>query len=813
MAKTSTKTVVGRRTSLLCAAFIASTSGLAAAGDPPVALHRDWTVPGDQGVVNDWHFGEVKGSDGCGKAHSLRALYEAGLNPDGTPNQRRNPEGKFALPGMGTETGTGGIGTREASGATDVLNNNLDIEIFPSTNTITGTNTITVKSLANGLTTFTIRLRSNYSITQLKVDGTNTTSSAVGTYGRQINLPRAYNAGEIFTVLIGYTGVAASRGFGSIEFTTINGQPGTFTLSEPYFAATWWPTKDGDFGAPGDNSDKFTMQLALTAPSTYVTASNGLLQGVDTLSGNRKKYRWATNYQTAPYLVSFGSTAYNTWTKTYTYPGGSMPVQFFLTPSSDTAGNRAAWEKCLTMLETYRGIYGLYPFINEKYGMYEFTFGGGMEHQTMTGMGTTAESVVAHELGHQWWGDNVTCKTWNNIALNEGFATYTEALWEERKPGSSGLTALKAAMNARRPSSVNGSVYVYDADLGDINRIFNSDFSYDKGGWTQHMLRHVMGDTDFFNGLLAYRAAFENSGATFDDYFNIMSSVDGTDLSWFRDQWIYGVGAPQYQYAFQSVTINGQPYLRLYLKQVQSASYGMYRMPIDVKVNWSGGSGTYVVQNDALTEWFVIPVGGTATSILIDPDDWILNTGEASTAWVNGPAKIVQAVPAPGATIDTPASPSTLTITFSENVNTAATNFTVTSVQNGTVPFTYSYNSANFTATLNFGSQLPGGDYTVTVSDLITTTAAGIKLDGEIANAESSASLPSGNGQAAGSASFNFHVKCPADFDGSGFVDFDDFIAFVAAFEAGSDNADFDGSGFVDFDDFNSFVQQFELGC
>jgi aminopeptidase N len=250
--------------------------------------------------------------------------------------------------------------------------------------------------------------------------------------------------------------------FGSVAFTTQNGQPLFQTLSEPYYSYTWWPCKDGDVSTNGDNSDKFTAQVAITAPDTLTSVSNGLLQGTDVIPGAKKRFRWATNYPTSTYLIFINTTVYNQWQQIYTYPGGTMPVQFSIYPANDTAGNRSAWENCLNMLAAYRPYYGEYPFVSEKYGIYNFSFGGGMEHQTYTGEGTFSENVTAHELGPQWWGDNVTCKTWPDIWLNEGFATYTECLWAEHKPGSTGLPAYLAAIQARRPSAVSGTVYRTD---------------------------------------------------------------------------------------------------------------------------------------------------------------------------------------------------------------------------------------------------------------------------------------------------------------------------------------------------------------
>ncbi|MFO0835147.1 MAG: M1 family aminopeptidase [Phycisphaerales bacterium] len=731
----------------------------------------------------------------CGKAKMLKKYWAEG----------RNPDGSFGLPG-------GGNGSREASEATDVLHNNLDFEVFPSTSVITGTNTITVKSLVNNLTQFTIRLRSNYTISSLKVDNVNATATAVGSYGRQITLPHAYNAGDIFTVAIAYTGTAVSRGFGSIEFTTLGGQPAIFSLSEPYFAATWWPTKDGDFGAPGDNGDKFTMELAVTAPNTLTTASNGVLQGVDALSGNRSKYRWKTDYQIAPYLVSFGTAKYNTWTKTYNYGTGSMPVMFYLSPTSDTASYRAAWEKCIPMMEVYKTVYGLYPFANEKYGLYEFTFGGGMEHQTITGQQGNTESLTSHELGHQWWGDMVTCKTWSDIWLNEGFATYSTCLWEERKTGSVNFAAYKSALASNRPSTVAGTVYCYDTT--DMNLIFSGDNSYSKGCWVQHMLRGVMGDTNFFNGLAAYRAAYEGSAATTDQYAAIMSAAAGEDLTSFFQEWVYENGAPKYQSAYQNVTINGQNYLRLYLKQNQVASYGVFDMPVPVRINHSGGPTNTKVRNDSLTEHFLIPIPASATSISIDPDDWILNEGKATTSYVQGPAKVAQASPALGSSTPDISAPSAITIYFSDNVTISGSDVSVT--RNGSpFPVVLSYNSGTFAATLDAGTPFPAGDYVVTVSDNVKTATGAIKLDGEIADANNASSLPSGEGLAGGNAVWAFYVTatCAADFNNDGFVNGDDYDAFASAFDAGTSAGDFNHDGFVNGDDYDLFAEHFDAGC
>lgn len=736
--------------------------------------------------------------DGCGKAKAAERWLAAGRQP------------VEDVPGWCMVCDTGEL--------TDVLNCNLDIEIVPSTTTISGSNTFTVMSKKDGLTQFTFRLRNQFVISSAVINGTtNVAVTNPTTTTRVATLDRAYNDGEVFTLKITYAGVPMSIGsFGSVEFTTQNGQPLFQTLSEPYYAYTWWPCKDGDVATNGDNSDKFTAQVAITAPDTMKSVSNGVLQGVDTLSGARKKYRWATNIPTTTYLIFVGSTNYNQWAQTYTYPlpgGGTanMPVEFSIYPANDTPTNRAAWERCLSMLATYRPIYGEYPFVDEKYGIYNFNFSGGEEHQTYTGQGTFSESVTAHELGHQWWGDNITCKTWPDIWLNEGFATYTEALWEERKPGSAGFSAYVAAMVARKPTAVTGTVY--RTDVSSATTIFSSNYAYRKGAWVLHQLRKIVGETTFFNILAAYRAQFQGSAATTEDFKAVASAVSGMDLTTYFQQWVYGGGAPAYVSGWNTVNINGQNYLRLRLRQSQTGT--VFAMPVDIRVDTASGSQTVTVQNSVTPQWFVVPINATATGIAVDEFQWILTTAKTSEAYVNGPPKIVQAAPPPGAVLAS--GPASLTVTFSENVNAAAGNFTLVG-PSGPVGLTLSYNAANFTATLTPASGLGSGSYSLTVAPAVTSTAAAIGLDGEIvANA-----LPSGNGVTGGAAVWSFTVQgtsCYANCDGSSatpLLTANDFQCFLNRFASGETYANCDGSTgtpVLTANDFQCFLNKFAAGC
>jgi peptidase M1-like protein/CopC domain-containing protein len=739
-----------------------------------------------------------------------------------------------------TDDPFGGVIVREAANDTDVLNCNLDIEIAPGPNTIAGSNTMTVKSKVDGLTQFTFRLRSNLAISSAIINGATpavvtrpTVSTCIAT------LDRAYNRDEVFTLQVSYSGVpfSPSGSFGTVEFTTQNGMTLFDTLSEPYFADTWWPCKDGDEAVEGDNSDKFTAQVAVTAPDTMVSVSNGLPQGVDIVPGNKKRYRWATAYPLPSYLLFVSSTPYTQWQQTYTYPlpgggNGTMPVHFSIFPASDTPANRAAWEKCLQMMAAYRPFYGEYPFVNEKYGIYQFGFSGGMEHQTYTGQGFTGgtpfnESITSHELGHQWWGDNVTCKTWHDIWLNEGFATFTEALWVQYRPGSTGWPAYFTEMQNSRPGGVSQSVY--RTNISTTSIIFSNDYSYLKPGWVIHTLRNVVGDTTFWNILAAYRATYQGSAATTEDFKNVASSVYGQDLSWFINEWIMGPGAPAYASGWQTFAVNGQNYLRLRIRQSQTA-YPVFTMPLDVRINRTGGPEYARVWNNAASEWYVLPIGGPATGIVLLESavggPWVLATANAIETYVNGPPKIIQASVDPGATIPVASSPSQITITFSENVTPPAAAFSLVG-PGGAMPLGVSYNAANFTVTLDAGNPLSPGNYTLAVQDTVVSAAASIALDGEMGNPPPPAPpratpFPSGEGQPGGSASWAFTVQgytCYPNCDNSTappVLNVADFTCFLQRFAAGDPYANCDGSTappVLNVADFTCFLQSFAAGC
>ncbi len=544
----------------------------------------------------------------------LTAVVSTGFATDRPDNREETEDGcsraKIALHRIETLTKH-----LEDSGhaLTDVQHYVLDFEVDPAAEIIDGSTTMTVMSRVDDLSEFRFWLNETMVISSVEIDGQAASWQRFDTTRVDVNLDRVYAEGEIFALEVSYRGRPAPAWF----FSTQGTSPIVSTLSQPWNASDWWAVKN-------DNTDKATGELLVTVPANLIVVSNGVWISTENVSGNRSRFHWSTAYPTTPYLFAFSTTEYNTFEETYFFEGGSMPVEFFIYPDSDTTENRDGWRLSVDMLATFEELFGPYPFQDEKYAIYQFPFGGGMEHQTASGQGGNSafrDYLTAHEAAHQWWGDMVTCATWNDIWLNEGFATYSTGLWYEWESGTSNPDALQTYMEIRRPDQLDGTVYVYDAS--DSARIFSSNYSYSKGAWVVHMLRGVVGDENFFDILAAYRDRYEFSTATTDDFKRVAEEIWGSNLAWFFDEWVYGGGAPAYRNGWQETVVNGQRYLELLIEQSQNEA--VFQMPLEIVTDESGQPRSYTIWNDARVEHHLIPVSGAVDDVDLDPENWILS--------------------------------------------------------------------------------------------------------------------------------------------------------------------------------------------
>jgi len=299
-------------------------------------------------------------------------------------------------------------------------------------------------------------------------------------------------------------------------------------MSQPAHAQSWWPCKD----RPGD---KFLVSMALTVPDTLVGVSNGTLVGVTSLGDGRETWRWREDYPIAAYLVSVAVSDYTLLQEECLTGGGTaVPLRHWVFPE-DAVDAAVDFAPMCEMMDLCEQRYGPYPFAGEKYGHAEFIWPGAMEHQTVTSIGSSSVSgdrsrdwLIAHELGHQWFGDSLTPREWADIWLNEGLATYTEALWYEHRDGAA---AYLAFMDQAR----NEAEWLLDGPVYDPMPVFPGRVIYDKGAWILHMLRGRMGDAAFFEFLQEWGSGGGRPGGTVvtKEFIALASSLAGpTSRAW-----------------------------------------------------------------------------------------------------------------------------------------------------------------------------------------------------------------------------------------------------------------------------------------
>jgi aminopeptidase N len=502
----------------------------------------------------------------------------------------------------------------------DVIYYGIDLDLDPSTSTITGSVEMTAEVVATSLSDADLNLLDNMTVTQVSVPGSGSVAFTHANSILSISLDRTYTVGESFTVVIEYNGSPASKVPSYyFEFDEYNGQPMIWSLSEPFGARSWWPCKD----MPSDKADSVDMRV--TIPAGLIVASNGALVSV-TNNGATDTYWWHEGYPITTYLVSVAIYPYATLSHWYHYsPTDSMEVRHYVFPDHyvDAQPNLA---KTVSMIEAYASMFGEYPFLQEKYGHAEFLWGGGMEHQTITSIVNPAiwwgEYLIAHELAHMWWGDMITCDDFHHIWLNEGFATYTEALWSEYTYGQEQYFS---DMLLTRWCG-GGTVYVWDTT--DVDRIFDPNLSYNKGSWVPHMLRHVVGDATFFDILHAYYAdtRYQYGTATTEQFRDVCEDVSGMDLDFFFHQWIYEEFVPKYEYDWVYEQ-NGDSWdLEFTINQTQTHTDCIFKMPLDILIQTVSGDTTLAVWDSLATQDFAFTIPNEPTGLQLDPNNWVLCT-------------------------------------------------------------------------------------------------------------------------------------------------------------------------------------------
>jgi aminopeptidase N len=517
----------------------------------------------------------------------------------------------------------------------DITYYGLSLRLTHTPAYLNGVATITLKAVTANLNRFYLDLQPQHRVDSVKT-GRGTTGNPLSfvreTNRLQIALPQALSLGQSLTVTVFYQGNPASlNGFGSFSFATHgpSAAPVIWTLSEPYGASDWFPCKD----TPADKADSSAVDI--TADKQFVSVSNGRLLGIRENEDGTRTYRWRNSYPIAQYLISLAMTNYDQYETPFTYNGQTMPVTHYLYPET-LPTVRANLDITPNMLRIFSDLFGPYPFLREKYGHAQFGWGGGMEHQTVSSMGGWNASLIAHELAHQWFGDKITCRDWNNIWLNEGFASYAEALYAQATTGATGYNTAMNTFLSRAQSAV-GTLYVQD--ISNVNNIFNSNRTYSKGATVLHMLRGVLGDDLFFRSIRAYAAApnVAYGTAVTEDFQAIVEQTAGRKLDYFFKQWIYGERFPTYRVNWQDNSGSGKPGVQVRLQQTTNTTNpGSFTMPVQMRVQSAAGDTLVTVFNDSADQTFTLPAKGQPTGVVLDPNNWILKNVASTTMTVTG---------------------------------------------------------------------------------------------------------------------------------------------------------------------------------
>lgn len=500
----------------------------------------------------------------------------------------------------------------------DLLYHQLSLKADPAIPTINGRLKTILKAETDSLSTLPFDLND-----QIVVDSVITKNGLPLVFDHSedvlnIHLDAPLTKGQKDTLIIGYHGKPGETGTrGSFTRFTHANIPIMWTLSQPYGAKDWWPCKQ----SLTDKVD--SMDVGITTDPEYIGVSNGILRDSTRSGDSLITYHWEHRYPIAPYLVAMAITNYEVYEQKMRLPGGdSLTITNYLYPENKKE-NIEKLDYTLEVMELFSDLFGPYPFKKEQYGHAQFGFGGGMEHQTMSFMGGFSEHLIAHELAHQWFGNKVTCGSWQDIWLNEGFATYLTGLsyeflddegiwWEHWK---------KERINSVIDED-DGSVYVRDTSTS--QRIFNSRLSYHKGAYLLHMLRWRLGDEDFFHGIRNYinDDSLAYGYARTEDLKRHLEQVSTLDLSEFFSDWLYNEGHPVYDIRWQQLE-NGLTAIEL--NQTPShPSVDFFEMGVPIKIYGDNQDTMVQFNHSTNNQKFSLVLNFSIDSVEFDPKRWLL---------------------------------------------------------------------------------------------------------------------------------------------------------------------------------------------
>lgn len=437
-----------------------------------------------------------------------------------------------------------------------------------------------------------------------------------------INLDRFYDSSEVLDVMIYYR----HKDVKDSSFMTGNGI--VYTDCEPIGARRWFPCND----VP---SDKALVDIIARMPQGTIFGALGMLKD-SVVSNDTLIQKWGSVFPVATYLVAIaGKTDFRLnvdyWNRIS--DNEKIPLRYYWQKGETVFNINNVRKQVPEMLDLFSKLFGVYPF--EKLGFattdrqYQW---GGMENQTLITFcpDCWTEDLACHEIAHQWFGDLITPMTWSDIWLNEGFATYCEAIWAEYKYGYKGYKE-NISREAQEYFRRNPGREIYNKEWSTEvpvdSLLFNSYLIYSKAACVIHMLRYVVGDSAFFNSLSMYtmNPEYVFGNISTGEFINFISSATGTDLTRFFGQWLTQPNHPVYQNHTDIVKIPGNKWKLDYtINQIQSKS-GFFKMPVELKIVFENGKDTIVkADNNYNVQKLSFEFSSEPKRVIFDPNDQII---------------------------------------------------------------------------------------------------------------------------------------------------------------------------------------------
>ena len=560
-----------------------------------------------------------------------------------------NPEGKFVMRHINNSDYT----RAESTHSYDVRYYQLNLNVPMTSGAYSGLERIKLVARVANFDTFNLNMV-NLVCDSVKRAGTNLTFLA-NSNRLKITLDRLFSIGETCLVEIFYHRNSGVSNLGVYYYPRGTNPAIMYTTTEPIDSRYWFPCYD-------ENWDKAEegCEINVTVPDSFTVCSNGLLDSIRTAAG-LKTFYWREHHPISTYLMTFTASIYATYSHWY-HPtlSESIEVKYYMW-RNDSSRSVSAFAHVIDMMQFFssNNMYGPYPF--EKYGMNAVSpfQWGGMENQTMTMIHRQwlygDDDGIAHEMSHMWYGDKVTCFSWANIWLNEGFATYSDALYMRHLQGQ---TSFVSMMNQRAQDyfqeDLSSRLPLYNPP---INNLFTWGHTYCKASWVQHMLRYLEGDTTntngiFFQTMRVYGDSFHYGNATTDDYRRIHEHMTGLNLGWFFNEWVYQAGYPKYYYNWTAENLSGQYRVITRINQNNGVNAPVvFHMPLQIKFIASGLDTTVTIPITTSPEIDTFLFLYSPTSMTIDANSWVLKKtflGIEELTVENGHRSFWQIYPNPG---------------------------------------------------------------------------------------------------------------------------------------------------------------------